>query len=240
MYEEVIEQLLDYCECIKDLGKDPAELERNVAELIQLISIQTCWAQSPCETFLNSERTEYMEVGDICKCSCDGTVVEFLPFYYPFNPLSFKVELIRLEGIKEEVTGIAEEDFAFITSLGILRIDLRDYVEGQNKCSCKVDFRLRITYDAGFELIPDCLLKLFCDLLGVIYRKNTCTCGHCAACNAGNDDDVPAIYTEEDTISPTIDDYLDRVILDSYRDQLALISLCGRSRKDYNWLGVVV
>ena len=46
------EQLSEYCDCMEDVQ------ERDVIELINLISTYTCWTQVPCETFLLSERRE--------------------------------------------------------------------------------------------------------------------------------------------------------------------------------------
>lgn len=242
--DRVIEQLLDFCECIKDFGREEEEhqirLRRNVEELIRLISILTCWTQVPCETFLNSRRTEYMDVRDIKRCSCEGGIIEFSPFYYPFNPLSVKIWLIKIDGVNEELIEVSEEDFNYIDSLGKIRIDLVDYVR-YDKCSCKSTYKLKIEYDAGFDEIPDCLLKLFCDLLHIIYAKNDCTCDHCQACNPGSTDTLLEFDPKDDeSISPRIEYYLNTTLYNAYINQLALISICGRSQVDQRIWGVVV
>lgn len=242
MEEQIIQQLLGYCECIDDI-KDDNQLLQNVKELIHLISIRTCWAQQLCETFLNSERTEYIEIGAINKCTCDGGIVEFTPYYYPYLELTsnFNVFLVRVEGISEETTQIRDSDYSYIESLGLLRIDLSNYVTG-DKCGCKATYRIRVEYDAGYDEIPECLLQLFCDLLKQIYAKNTCNCGHCTACKRGTDeDDIPELSTG-DRVTPTIEDYIDEVIVNTYREQLGMISLCGREKTGHcnTFLGVVV
>lgn len=240
--DRIIEQLLDFCECIKDFDreKNRTTLERNVAELIRLISIQTCWTQYPCETFLNSSRTEFIDVRDIKRCSCEGGIVEFTPFYYPFNPLSFEVYLIKIDGVNEEIIEIDSDDIGYIESLGLLRVDLVEYVR-YDKCSCKSKYRLKIVYDAGFDEIPECLLKLFCDLLHIIYAKNDCTCDHCQACQPSSTDTM-ITYDDNDqeSISPRIETYLNTVLYNSYIDQLALISICGRRNSDSGIWGFVV
>lgn len=238
MVSAVVEQLLDYCECIKDIDKDEAVLERNVEELLNLISINTCWSREPCETLLNSPRQEYIDVGEIKKCSCEGGIVTFTPYYYPFNPDSFEVTLVRIEGIKEELTPISEDDWAYISSEGDLRIDLSEYVTN-DRCGCKAIYKLAIDYDAGFEEIPDCLLKVFCDMLHIIFAKNTCDCSVCQSCKASGTDTLIE-FDEDDTISQKIDSYLTNFLWDAYRDQLSLISLCGRDINDSNVWGVVI
>lgn len=234
----VKEQLLDYCDCIKGF-KDDNTLDRNIAELISLISIQTCWARHPCETFLNSERVEVIDVPELRRCSCNGGVVEFSPFFFPFNVDSFKVELLRIDGIKETVIEISEDDYAWSYGLNVLRINLIDYIEAEDRCSCPVIFKLRIIYDAGFEGIPDCLLKLFCDMLHLIYLKNECSCDHCEACRGGATD----VLIEEQSsgsLSERVSDYLVATLFNSYADQLALISLCGRRVAQDDFFGVIV
>lgn len=70
------EQLTEYCDC------QNVE-ERDVAELINLISTYTCWAQKPCETFLRSERKEVLSLPS---CVGERDIFVFEPFYKPFDP----------------------------------------------------------------------------------------------------------------------------------------------------------
>lgn len=238
--DAVVQQLSDYCDCIKDLNKDGLVLQQNVEELIQLVSIATCWTREPCETFLNSSRTEVIKVGDIDKCKCNGGLVVFEPYYYPFNADSFEVTLVKIDGVREELIPIDSEDFGYILSEEHLRIDLKSYVT-QDKCSCESEFRLIITYDAGFETIPDCLLKVFCDLLHIIFDKNKCTCEACQACKAGGTD-VIIEFDENEVISitPKIQNYLTNFLFEAYAKQLSLISICGRDAKTTELWGFVI
>lgn len=233
----VAEQLKDFCDCLPDdLAKPDNEtfFERNVLETINLISILTCWTNEPCETFLNSERTEYIDLEEFNRCTCDGGIVEFTPHYLPFQPDTFKVYLIEQEGITEEVIELDATDYSYGDAFGVLRIDVRKYVTGVD-CGCKKKRKLKITYDAGYELIPECLLQLFCDLLHVVYDKNNCDCSACQSCSSS--DDVEIEYLQGDDVSPKLSAYLDLLVQGGYKKQLGLISLCG-NRKEI-W-GVVV
>lgn len=42
MYEKIVEQLKNYCSCIKESDLEADKLEKNVGELIDLISTITC------------------------------------------------------------------------------------------------------------------------------------------------------------------------------------------------------
>lgn len=238
--DAVVQQLSDYCECIKDLNKDELVLQRNIEELIQLVSIATCWTREPCETFLNSSRTEYIDIGTVDKCKCNGGLIVFKPYYYPFNKGSFMVTLVKIDGIHEELIPIHDEDYGYIMSKDHLRVDLSNYAT-QDKCGCESEYRLMITYDAGFETIPDCLLKVFCDLLSIIFDKNDCSCEACQACKAGGSDVVIEFDSDEVVaITPKIQSYLTNFLVESYSKQLGLISICGRDLKDTELWGFVI
>lgn len=235
MYEEIIEQLRDYCDCIPEMDDDV--LAKNVEEMIWLISNITCWSNSPCETLLNSERVEYVDVAEFDPCSCGG-ITEFHPFYYsPIDPNSFEVFLIKIDGVNEESERISSNYYGYSESKGILRIDVRPYVQIGNCGGCNPEYRLQIRYNAGYEKLPECLLQLFCDLLHTIYTKNNCDCSSCQACklstNEGEFDFAP-----DDEVSPKLKNYLNILIESAYRRQLGLLSLCHR--KSFNKWGFVV
>ena len=103
----VYEQLTEYCDCLVDETKDegivPKFDARAVDELIHLISTYTCWAEKPCDTFLQGERKEVVDVPD-CICDCD--VFEFDPFYAPFDKDSFTFTLVEQNGIAENTTEV--------------------------------------------------------------------------------------------------------------------------------------
>ena len=107
-----LEQLTEYCDCQDVTDKD-------VNELIDLISTYTCWAQHPCETFLQNERREVVDLPD-CVCECD--VFEFEPFFAPFDADSFEFTLIEQNGITETATALST--FAYSEVDEKFRLDL--------------------------------------------------------------------------------------------------------------------
>lgn len=193
-------------------------------ELINLISHYTCWAQSPCETFLLSERREVVDIPDCIK-DCD--VFEFEPFYRPFDKDSFTFYLIEQDGINEttsEITsyGYSETDGKFRLELPLPSCQCRP------KCGCEKKYKLLVTYAAGFELIPECLLPLFCEALQWIAEKNKCICEECGSCDdSGYSTQKEIDYT---TLTGRLKDHFLMVLTRQYFSQLGLISLCNSYR----------
>lgn len=219
----VIEQLTEYCNCI-DVE------ERDVNELISLISIYTCWAQKPCDTFLAMERREVVDVPD-CMCGCD--VFTFEPFYRPFNPESFTFTLVEQNGIQESSTLIvdyiysaADENFKMILDLPSCGC--------KPKCGCESKYKLIVNYVAGYEELPECLLPVFCDALEWIREKNKCDCETCADCDTKYGSTATIDYTK---LGGHLQDHFLRILAVQYFRNLSLISLCNDSR--HLW-GVVV
>lgn len=237
--DAIIEQLRDYCDCLPDLEPESQKYDRmlkNLNELISIISNLTCWSDatedgSICDTFLMSERREIIDAKEINCCVCDGTILSFSPFYRPFQPDSFKVSLAEVNGLDETVTELDTSDYRYIDSLRELKIDLRNYLScRQNRCECPSQYRLIITYDAGYSELPECMLQLFCDLMHVMAYKNDCNCKKCTSCKNDNDltDEGAVDFTEGDTVSPTLNTYWKQLIIDGYKQNLGKISLCGQ------------
>ena len=222
----IMQQLKDFCDCLPERLDDESFLEKAVNEMIHLVSLLTCWTQEPCETFLNSERKEVLDVKAFDPCACEGGLIHFTPFFTPFNPLTFNVSLIQQHGVQDEVIVIDSSDYAFSEIFSVLKVNLKGYIPAA-ECGCPSRYKLVITYDAGYELIPECLLPLFCDLLHVISDKNNCDCSNCQACKGDNDDNEGVIdWGEGDKASPIINRYLNVLINNGYQKQLGLISLC--------------
>ena len=227
MIEAIIEQLEDFCDCLPDElteGEGAKELiARNVEEMIQLVSIKTCWTNEPCETFLNSERKEVIDIGAINPCDCNGGIMDFVPFYTPFQADTFKVHVVTMSGVHEEIEELDADSYNFVPSFNVLKIDVAKYIS-QDLCGCYLPQRkLVITYDAGYELIPECLLGLFCDLLHVITVKNKCDCIACQQCDKG--DDVTLDFNGD--VNPKLNDYLNALVISGSKQLLGQISLCG-------------
>ena len=209
----VAEQLLEYCNCMDSKDVTGA----NVYELINLISAYTCWMQKPCETFLASERTEVVDVPD-CVCDCD--VFTFEPFYDPFDKDSFTFTLIKQEGIEE--TEIPITEYVYSVADNNFRIKLPLETCGcKTVCGCPANYKMIVTYIAGYDLIPDCLLPIFCEAFKFIIDKNAC-CTECLPCDA--DDEVGEI--DYSTLRGRLQDYFLTVLSAQYKKQLSLISIC--------------
>lgn len=209
----VLDQLTEYCDCL-DVK------EADVNELINLISVQTCWStkEDICGTFLKGERKEVIDLPD-CVCDCD--VFTFEPYYFPFDPDSFTFTVIEQEGITEVATPIT--DFVYSAVDEVFRMELPLPKCGcKPQCGCDKKYKLLVTYVAGYELLPDCLLPIFCEALQWIKIKNTCDCEECQPCNE------PAEVGEIDytTLTGRLQDYFLTVLTEQYIRHLAMISLC--------------
>lgn len=229
---EIVQQLKDFCDCFDDKELEEEFLEKNVTELIFLISLLTCWTQKPCETFLNSEREEIFTVEDIARCGCQKGIIEVVPFYDNYtheliNPETLRVRVIKTLGIEDIEEELDVSKFAYSKRYGVIRIDLSDYLNSQCICSCDNLKSVVVTYDAGYQEIPECLLELFCNLLHVVTDKNNCTCASCQTCKQGSVDDASIVFDDE--VSKDLDVYVTRLIESGYQKQLGLMSICKRS-----------
>lgn len=218
------EQLTEYCNC-QDVE------EKDVNELINLISTYTCWAQNPCETFLASERREVKDLPN-CVNGCD--VYEFEPFYAPFDPDSFEFTLVEQNGITETTVTLS----AFYSEVdGKFRLELPlPNCKCMPKCGCESKYKLLVTYVAGYEEVPECLLPLMCEALYWIADKNKCACEDCDACDPTKNTDEGVINYA--TLDGRLQDHFLNVLTRQYFNQLSLISLCQRYKGEL-W-GVVV
>ena len=221
-----LEQLTEYCDCFGSVE------ERDVSELINLISTYTCWAQKPCETFLLSERKEVKELPN-CKCNCD--VFEFEPFYAPFDPESFTFTLVEQNGIEETLTDVSSYIYSEADEKFRLELPLPD-CNCKPRCGCESKFKLIVTYAAGYENIPECLLPLFCEALQWIAEKNKCDCEKCEACDPNNRDEQTNI--DYGSLTGRLQEHFLTVLTAQYFQQLSLISICQRYKGEL-W-GVVV
>lgn len=210
----VFKQLSDYCDCLK-------VKESDVNELINLISVKTCWAskENICGTFLTGERTEVVELPN-CVCDCD--VFTFEPQFAPFEPDSFTFTVIEQEGITETSTEVT--DFIYSAVDEVFRIQLPLPECGcSSSCGCEKKYKLLVTYIAGYELIPECLLPVFCEALQWIQIKNTCDCSECEPCNSDNTEVGEIDYS---TLTGRLQDYFLETLSVQYERQLSFISVC--------------
>lgn len=220
----ILEQLQAYCACVDTFT------EADVADLINVVSMATCWQRFPCETFLKGARREVIELP-----SCADCPITFEPYYQPFDKDSFKFTLVKVEGIEETATEITAFRYSDID--GVFRVDPglpSCKCSPCNPCGCPPEYRMVIEYEAGYDELPDCLLPVFCNLLEVIMAKRNCDCANDCGCE-NKEEQIK--YATGDVVSVALETDIGKILVENYKNQLGLISLC-RGRK-YLW-GVVV
>lgn len=216
----VLSQLTAYCDCL-DVE------ESDVNELIDLISSFTGWMQNTCETFMKSDRKEVVTV-DSCVRDCDVFVFE--PYYRPFEVESFEFTLIEQNGL-DEIATVIEPVYSMIDENFKMKLPLPDCT-CKPKCGCESTYKLVVTYAAGYELIPECLLPLFCEALQYIHDKNVC-CSECADCDTQYSEDQIDLAS----ISGNLQAHFMGILTKQYFRALSLISLCKQA--GHLW-GIVV
>lgn len=187
----------------------------------------TCWRRLPCDTFLNSERQEVVELPD-CFDECD--IYEFSPFYAPFDEESFAFTLVKQKGIEEELIPITEFRYSDID--GVFRLKVPEIpsckCHGGCTCGCEPSYKLVVRYIAGYDKLPDCLLPVFCEALQWVHDKNVCDCSDCQPCNPNSIEVTEMNYAEGATLTDRLADYFMKTLTKQYIRELSLISLCDR------------
>lgn len=211
MITGITDQLSEYCECVGDVE------ERDVEEIVNLISMYTCWTNEPCDTFLLGERREVIDLPPCLDCE-----FEFEPFFHPFDEDSFVFTVVKQEGMEIEST-VVDHVYNPFTGKFTVDVDLPSCKCRPRKCSpCDTIYTLVVTYMAGYEELPDCLLPVFCNLLDVIQAKNECDCGQDCAC----DTEENIKYATGDVVTAALETDLGKILVEQYKRQLSLISLC--------------
>lgn len=239
MFDDLLQQLNENCTCLSDDDIEADDFKKNVEQLINLLSILTCWKRGtePCETFLLSERKEIFTIGQLQQCGCCDNYLMDVPLTYDkIDPSTIKIVFQVRDGIHFNLIEINSNDFSYDETENRVWIDFSNYEEAK-KCGCEKMTKIIITYDAGYEKIPECLLPVFCDYLGYVIDMNRCKCG-CPVC------DTTETVTEDNILNADSSDaqvstYLvvRQHIITAYARQLESISICGR---DYTYWGAVV
>ena len=216
--KDIINQLKSFCTCVEKAT------DEDIAELVNVISIATCWMQKPCETFLYGDRREIIDLPPCADCP-----IVFEPFYHPFDIETFEFSLITIKGIQETVTPITEfayhesdESFHIIPGLPSCKCGC------STKCGCPTEYKLLVKYKAGYETIPDCLLPVFCNVLEVIHAKNECNCCGDCGCEAQTEQDIK--YASGDVTSVALETDIGKMLVEDYKDMIGMMSLCGQPR----------
>ena len=223
---DIYDQLTEYCDCLST-GCDNQITEKDVQEIIDLISIATCWTNEPCDTFLLGERREVIDLPSCLDCE-----FEFEPFYHPYDETSFSFTVVKQQGTEIESTSI---DYAYNTATGkfVMDLGLPSCKCKRPKCSdCDPTYKLVVTYTAGYETLPDCLLPVFCNLMDVIIAKNECDCEKDCACDTNEE----IKYATGDVVTAALETDLGKLLVEQYKRQLSMISLC----EERSFWGVVV
>lgn len=228
-YKDIFDQLTAYCDCVDEFT------EKDVEDLINIVSMATGWTSKPCETFLMSDRREVIDLPSCFECA-----FEFVPFYAPFEPDSFTFTVIKQEGINE--TAYVVDEYAYSetdeTFKLILPLDSCCCVGGCTPCGgCEPKYKLVVTYDAGYEGIPDCLLPVFCDLVQIVHSKNSCDCDDCVVCTTDYSEDGPQVrYAKGDVVTVALATDIGKILVEQYKNQIALIGLYGRDRRAWGFV----
>lgn len=224
----IYDQLKDYCNCLRVNDVQSLDFNKNIDLLIDLISSLTCWKNNPCETFLSSDREEVFDVGMIHSCYCDNNLLILELRYKEIKKETITVKLQIREGIKFTEIEVSPDDFDFNVYENKLYIDLSNY-SGIDPCNCINLHKVIIQYVAGYNLIPECLLPVFCDYLQYVIQMNRCDC-NCVQCEEKVENEEPV---EPDTVS----EYIQNSIFVSYARQLETISIC-KSKIEFRGLVV--
>ena len=201
-----------YCGCVEADNRD-------IDEMVNVISLATGWMLNPCETFLTSARREIVDLP-----SCTDCPVTFDPYYHPFDPTSFKFYLVTTVGLSETITEI--EEFQFHVSDGLFHVD--PGIPCKCKCEpdcgeCPTTYKLLATYTAGYDEIPDCLIPVFCNVLEVIHAKNKCDCNDCAC--ESNDSENNVQYATGDIVTVALETDIGKILVEQYKRQLGMMSI---------------
>lgn len=224
----IYQQLRDYCDCVE-------VREADVDELINLVSMSTCWTQEPCDTFLTGERKEVVDLSS-CLDECD--IFTFRPFYHPYDVESFTFTLVKTEGIHETYEEIADVAYSEVGEVFRIDLPIPNCKCQPCTCGCDPEYKLLVTYDAGYDDLPDCLLPLFCEALGYIRERNSCDCTQCEPCEHKYDDDkVEVLVYNAATVRNQLKAYFVTMLAKQYTRQLSMISLCEEQSKLW---GIVV
>ena len=208
--DSFVKKLQDFCSCT-DVD------EKDVVELINLVSSATGWAVNPCETFLYGPRREVIDLPNCMDCA-----YEFTPYYHPFDPESFAFKLVHITDDGEELT---DTSFAYIGSKEVFRVQtgLPKCACAFNPCGCHEEYKLLVTYEAGYEDdVPECLYPVFCNLLDVIHAKNKCECG--CGCPEETKNEEPT-YAQGDIVTVQVETDLGKMVVADLKRQLGMISL---------------
>lgn len=223
------DQVTQYCDCVSQITA------KDVDDMIAVVSLATGWMLRPCDTFELSKRREVIDLP-----SCMDCPYKFTPYYFPFDASSFTFTLLERKGLEEVLTPLDKFKYIgwddgdmkysgdFLVDTGLPKCHC-----ACDECGCPTEYKLIVEYDAGYELLPDCLLPVMCNLLEVIHNKNSCDC---TQCGCGGDEvtydsegnitsDQTIKYKSGDVVSVFLETDLAKMLVEQYKNQLGMMSL---------------
>ena len=231
----IFDQLTEFCDCVEDITQE------DVNDMISVVSLATGWMQNPCETFLSSDRREVIDLP-----SCMDCAYTFEPYYTPFDPESFTFSLLKVKGLEETLTPC---EFVYSEIENVFRVDtgLKPCDCACDDCGCPAEYKLVVTYTAGYDAIPDCMLPVFCNLIEVIHAKNSCDCCEhgCTTCDSdtvtydinGNITTQQIKYKSGDVVTVFLETEFGKMLVEQYKSLLAMMTL---TKRNHNVWGFVV
>ena len=228
------DQLKEFCDCVDKFT------DKDVMDMVNVVSLATGWTKNPCETFEKAMRKEVIDLP-----SCMDCPYTFEPYYFPYDADTFSFSLLKIKGIDEELIPI--NAFSYSQAEGVFRVDtgLPRCDCACDECDCPTEYKLVVQYMAGYEEIPDCLLPVFCNLLEVIAAKNACDCAADCGCDNktveydqyGRPIMQNSKYKSCDVVSVVLETDLGKMLVEQYKNQLGMISLV---KMHHNLWGFVV
>lgn len=240
--EEVVDQLKTNCLCFKE--QETASLNVLARQLVDNISLSTCWTRNACETLLTSLRTERIEVPCVNVNDCCGNIQRFRPYYQAnINESTLSVSLIVQSGLKTTITDLDKGHFSLTSVKGFSEI-LYTLDEYMDKCNCNScdSFYLEFQYEAGYDKLPDCLLPELCEIAKTI-TASSLGCGDITECCELPQKELGYVLKSKrmgelswswDKDKDSIQYLYNQLVTANRFKALAMISLCGTSTDDYS------
>lgn len=238
--ELVQQQLIDKCPCYKDCEVD--DVKGMADQLVDNISLSTCWTTKSCETLLYSDREERIEFPCLT-CDCCGNIERFRPYFQEgISKDTTEVTIITQSGLDTEEVKVDVNDFGVTKVKGYYEflVNLENYGNYCNCSNCDVMY-IVFKYKAGYEKLPDCLFPEVCDLIKVMEASNL-GCGGIDDCCKMTQAEVgyalkskkkgEISYTWEQNTEGFA--YLfNQLLIGNMFKNLGMISLCGTHTDDY-------
>lgn len=163
MDDLIVAQIKDNCPCFCD--KKDEEVKGMIDVLISLLSVTLCWNDTLCGSFLYGLREECFDYFPNCMTCVPCNGISKFPLFYHADQSELKVVDVTMHvytGINETSYTLTEDQYTVRN--GVLVVDTTSIPK--NCCTCNCDeYELVVQYEAGYNVLPDCILPLFCDLL---------------------------------------------------------------------------